>query len=606
MLNSNLKSKIAKARIVSFDVFDTLVIRNVKEPHIVFDVMSVQLINQSIVRDGLQFKKDRIVAEKEAYRNAKKEEITLDDIYKYLNKYENVERIKEIELDTEKRLIEKRMDIYNIYEYCLSLGKKIVFTSDMYLERENIEEILFNCGYKVYQKLYLSSEIGMRKSTGNLFRYLIKEEKILSKDILHIGDNYKSDYFIPKMLGINAVHINRIGEKRNSIFTEKIIENISRTQSDLYLFGVEYLGPLMTEYCMWLHKRIVKDCKSSVYFLSREGKFIKECYEKIYGSNPRFKYLYVSRHSLRVPLIREEKNFKNICSRIDFRTNPTFNDFCEKCGVSQKIKKRISEEYDIKLNEEIRFNKEKIEKAINSNLVDILENSQKQYELLKKYLEKEEFFNDGSKLLIDIGWKGTMQSMLCELFEEEAQNIYGLYLGGMNSSNLVNKSNFIENYRKEIEGGMTLIETFFMADHGSIKGYGLENGIVVPQLDVFEFSKEDRKKIEEIQKGAFKYIEMISGNILHELEISDKNYVIKKIMRVLVKPTSSEIKMFSELPFFDSFKSKMICRRETNTVDDLIQSFKLSGWKIGYLKNMFKIKFPYLELYLFLKKILNT
>ena len=47
------------------------------------------------------------------------------------------------------------------------------------------------------------------KVSGNLFRVAIKDLGVESNKIVHIGDNKRSDYEIPKQLHMDAVHVKK-------------------------------------------------------------------------------------------------------------------------------------------------------------------------------------------------------------------------------------------------------------------------------------------------------------------------------------------------------------------------------------------------------------
>ena len=59
-----------------------------------------------------------------------------------------------------------------------------------------IVEILDNCGIVGYKRLYLSSLIGKKKSTGELFDYIMADLQIRGKDIIHIGDRKNKQFGI--------------------------------------------------------------------------------------------------------------------------------------------------------------------------------------------------------------------------------------------------------------------------------------------------------------------------------------------------------------------------------------------------------------------------
>ena len=75
-----LLRQIDKVDVVSFDIFDTLLKRNVRHPKDVFNLVESKYNAESSV-ELKDFRSQRVLAECKARENATKEDITLDDIY---------------------------------------------------------------------------------------------------------------------------------------------------------------------------------------------------------------------------------------------------------------------------------------------------------------------------------------------------------------------------------------------------------------------------------------------------------------------------------------------------------------------------------------------
>lgn len=116
------------------------------------------------------FTEVRKISEKNAFEKILadgKGEITIDNIYEEFQvqtnlDIETVTIIKKIEEETEYKTLYIRQSIYNGYLKAISLGKKIIITSDMYLPKDVIESILQK-NHITFDKLYLSSDIGVKK-----------------------------------------------------------------------------------------------------------------------------------------------------------------------------------------------------------------------------------------------------------------------------------------------------------------------------------------------------------------------------------------------------------------------------------------------------------
>ena len=184
------------AEVVSFDVFDTLIFREVKTPEEVFALAAP---------DDLGFKAARIEAERYIRENTAAEDITIDEIYgrlalKYGN--EKAEELKDKEIGKEMELAYANPEALRFFEYLKTKGKRIVITSDMYLPEKIVDQMLRKNGFEGYEKLYVSGDRGVAKRTGHLYD-LLKEE-LGTDSIVHIGDHARSDYYMAMRSGIKA------------------------------------------------------------------------------------------------------------------------------------------------------------------------------------------------------------------------------------------------------------------------------------------------------------------------------------------------------------------------------------------------------------------
>jgi hypothetical protein len=172
----------AKLNVNSFDVFDTLIARNVKCPTDIFDIIEKTCPFPN-------FKKYRIMSEKE-------NGLTLDSIYNEFQKNTNesndvIELLKEFEILTEinnSYLIMSNVNLVNDGD---------ILISDMYLSPSQISRILKSLGFTKNVNIY-SSSIGLSKSNGTLFEYLLNKYNI----ILHTGDNEYSDCYMANKYNI--------------------------------------------------------------------------------------------------------------------------------------------------------------------------------------------------------------------------------------------------------------------------------------------------------------------------------------------------------------------------------------------------------------------
>ena len=98
-----LKKLIQSFDIISFDIFDTLIYRCVGNPHNIFFEIE-KVLYERYGNDYIGFAQKRIIAERQAISFSDKEEILLNEIYKYfdlLEKRDLSEYVRKIHKNTE-------------------------------------------------------------------------------------------------------------------------------------------------------------------------------------------------------------------------------------------------------------------------------------------------------------------------------------------------------------------------------------------------------------------------------------------------------------------------------------------------------------------------
>ena len=161
--------------------------------------------------------------------NKQREEVYIDEIYECLpDEYSEFrEEIKSLEIAREIKCCRADPVMKKVYDYCRENHKRIFIISDMYLPVQVIREILTQCGYDGYEKLYLSSDAGFRKSTGKLFTHFIHDAGINPKRHIHIGDSWRGDYLRAVVSGLHAYKITRYPERSRYTKTKGLTRETS-------------------------------------------------------------------------------------------------------------------------------------------------------------------------------------------------------------------------------------------------------------------------------------------------------------------------------------------------------------------------------------------
>ena len=228
-----IKRKIQKHKVISFDIFDTLLLRPYIKPTDLFLHME-----KAFNKDDFQIERRR--AEGKVFNDNKnlREDITFDMIYEEIdNKFKDV---KQKEMDWEEMVLRANPELKQVYDYAKKLKKRIVIASDMYMPTDFLAKVLHKNGFDSWEKLYVSGDLGKKKRSGAIYKQMIDELQISPKDILHIGDNPVSDYEVIKKLGGNAIlYTNVITQYINDIPSARLYyENTDHSLTKSIIIGM--------------------------------------------------------------------------------------------------------------------------------------------------------------------------------------------------------------------------------------------------------------------------------------------------------------------------------------------------------------------------------
>ena len=136
--------------------------------------------------------------------------ISSNEFLKALQKETNSANIKEVEKAWNAMLLdlpEERLQLiknlkkkYTIY----LLSNTNAIHIDSFKKQLGNKKWLAFC--KLFNKMYLSHEIGLRKPDGKIFEYILKVQKLKAEEVFFIDDSPQHIY-VAKKVGINCHHL---------------------------------------------------------------------------------------------------------------------------------------------------------------------------------------------------------------------------------------------------------------------------------------------------------------------------------------------------------------------------------------------------------------
>lgn len=613
--------KLNKYDIVSFDIFDTLLVRMAPNPVTVFEIVENMFSGRFSKK---AFAIDRIKAEKTARSLTDKEEVTLNEIYANLSNYNAYEKewLMNKELEVEKRILRINPIVKPIYDYCRTKNKKIVIQSDIYLDKSFIREVLQNNGIE-YDYLAVSSDLKFTKRTGKMYENTLKVLKCNCGKVIHFGDSIKSDIVMARKNGIKAIRIKKLYYPNVSLdtITANMFDSLLRSKTqksyDKYEeIGCRVLGPFYLSYSLWLMNELEKNDIKKVFFLSRDGFVMQKAFELINDKHIETKYLYVSRNSLVIPALSYCSEYEQVLKLTNISALKYIDVelFLRKIGLDPSECVQELKQVGLNKNDEIRgdeiYNNITLKQLYGLVQQKVLAHSNNQLRELLSYLTNIGFSDKVA--IVDIGWQGTMQKALNIIMKAAGKqiDITGYYVG-IKKSAIDFENGKMYGYcfdpnRNKLENAFFafggLFEYFYSNSEGSVKEYCEGK----PKLEVNEYEgTEYINAMISIQNGGLHYLQ--EAAIYYDLYpgLDWKGYSLQKLIKYGIKPKLSDLKPFDKLYYSNIVNYYMLPQHGLlyylihikQLKVDLNQSF----WKVGFLKKLFKISLPYFQLYTLLK-----
>ena len=208
-----LFTELRNFEIVSFDIFDTVLRRD----YIFADYAKYQLgkhlVDLDLVSSPEAFVELRNQSEHQCRIN--KEfvgDVDIVEIYDEIAKRlhcdrEQAQHWMEMEFEYDLRSISAKDEMVNLINQLSDVGRDIWFVSDTYYTEHQVSLLLRHIGIAVHYKLFVSSQLGLRKDNGSMWKMLREMTDKLGKSVIHVGDNVTSDAQVCGDYGFANMHI---------------------------------------------------------------------------------------------------------------------------------------------------------------------------------------------------------------------------------------------------------------------------------------------------------------------------------------------------------------------------------------------------------------
>jgi len=359
---------------------------------------------------------------------------------------------------------------------------------------------------------------------------------------------------------------------KNSPSTPSEIREIGLTETSE---SFELFGELASTLMYWiseLHRKLVENNVKQVFFLSREGQPLKKMFDSYCthsGQHIQSRYLEVSRRATLLPSLQSLEKEKFTTLFRQYRSMSLF-EFLSSIGLEE-----FRTELVVLLGISVKELEQRHEDFPESKLFqNLIENSKfKQIFDEQRTLRRSVFWRYLSSLaeddvpeelvVVDVGWKGTIQdnlyALLCNEAASTVKRVTGYYIGlvaegaagPMNTKHgLLFSTNNGRSPRYHIfNENRALFEIVLAADHGSAASYAIDNdGTATAVHDEFHEKEMLENLVFPVQRHIFEHF-----NRMLSAPPPSLNQVAKTHARLVFQPTRNEVDWFSSVFHVENF-----------------------------------------------------
>lgn len=488
--------------LVSFDIFDTALIRRCGNSQILF-----WLLARRLFPDDESWQDDFYLWRRTCEQRTRGQR--LEEFYtgshRLFPAYTDAQLL-EAELQLESEELTANPTIRGEISRHREAGNRICFISDMYLPSRFLEQILRREGcLQGDEQVFVSCECQARKDTGEIFP-LVRQKFPGLTSWLHYGDHPQSDGVMARKHHI-ATHLVFTGHTplerrlrahahlcRNSLELPWLT-GLARAARLLHgdtaeaRLAANFLVPLYLPYVSWFLQRAKERGIRRIYFLARDGWILHQIALSLHP-DMECRELFLSRKALMAPWlathftpqelmeVQEHHTLVGKKIRVLLEQLQLQPQQLEAWGVSVRTTQQLAN------RQEERVLLESLLQGVGAEPLRAL--CLERRERLLAYLKQEGFFDeDVPSAMVDIGWLGTTRKMLHDFLAEQGASPMHTFYFGIRRDVFPCSEGTYESYFHEGELSTeltTAVENFLSAaPYPSTTDYQFKGGKWIPQ-----------------------------------------------------------------------------------------------------------------------------
>ncbi|HEY6434811.1 MAG TPA: hypothetical protein VIZ17_22800 [Acetobacteraceae bacterium] len=480
-------------------------------------------------------------------------------------------------------------------------GQRLVFLSDTILPSDWLAAILADCGYGDGCEVICSAEARRTKARGGLFAYTLETLGCAPRDIVHLGDNPHADIAQARRSGIAALHLPHppippepedvarqafvvrlahSGRRSRAVLSEATRDEarpaVEGALDDARLQRI-CLFPLIG-FTLFVLAEARRRGIRRIYFMARDGHLPLAIATRLVArsnENFAFTYLHCSRQAIIVPTLSDD--LPRLAQMIaDGTSNQPLRAALNALGIDEEVTAAMAGAAGLDPNQPIRgtASYETIHHLLATHRDRILAALRERREAALAYLGQSGFLQPGPRIIVDLGWRGSVQKALTTLSSTSPSDIFGCY-GGLwadamsGSFGLDSAAGYLFTFghpkwiADAVRQAYILFELYFSAPHGSVSLYAFESGRAVPvhATEAEPGGSIRRQALGAIERSCLEEFDRLDA-ILDGAwpDAIDAASALSEIQPLLTRPSARDVAAINRIPYIHGIDGTLNAR----------------------------------------------
>jgi FMN phosphatase YigB (HAD superfamily) len=596
---ARIRQAIAGFPVVTCDIFDTALMRRLARPEDVHLLTGVRAAAAGLLHcPAAAFRDYRIAAEAAARADLPPDaddEVALATVYARLHDagvVRDAAHAAAVEFAAEQAVC-RAVPAVHAALAARAAGQRLLFLSDTMLPGDWLAMLLRGCGYGDAPAVLCSADAHCTKSRGGLFARALEQLGCAARDVVHLGDNPQADIAQARRNGIATLHLpaprmhpepawlarqDTMVRLTHSMRRARCTpppatcgtgggDSVPAVDAPLppHLQRIVLL-PLIG-FTLFVLAEARRRGIDRIYFTARDGYLPLAIARRLLaGRNnaPALHYLEGSRQALLLPSLQHDLPRLAVLLA-ESGGGRALRDALQPLGIdaagAAAMARQAGCDPDLLLRGKAAIGT--VRALLAANAAAIGDALATRHAGAVAYLRQSGFLQPGPRMIVDVGWRGSVQQALTRLSGAPPEHVVGCYLGLWPEAlspalGLHNAAGYLFSFGHPkpaldiVRQGYILLELFFSAPHGPLSHYALRDAEAVP---VHAVEAEPAGSIRRAAVQAIAGACLAEFDALHDLldgawpDAIDPAAALHEMAKLLTRPGKRDVAAINRVPF---------------------------------------------------------